>query len=155
MVSWGSNPHPGAGAADQAGGRPAGGRVRRSTPVGRLFVGVSRTGTVPASPRPAPPASRQLNPVGLADTRRSTVSDPRTEVTAVLTITVEPEQRVVHYRDGRLVGVLEPGRYRRRRRSRYVPVDIRQQLTPTAPQEVLTSDGVSVKVSATVRWAIT
>ncbi|HLT62508.1 MAG TPA: slipin family protein [Microlunatus sp.] len=73
----------------------------------------------------------------------------------MLTITVEPEQRVVHYRDGRLVGVLEPGRYRRRRRSRYVPVDIRQQLTPTAPQEVLTSDGVSVKVSATVRWAIT
>lgn len=69
-------------------------------------------------------------------------------------ITVEPDQRVVHYRDGRLVGVLEPGRYRRSRRSRYVPVDIRQQLTQTAPQEVLTSDGVSVKVSATVRWAV-
>lgn len=69
-------------------------------------------------------------------------------------ITVEPDQRVVHYRDGRLVGVLEPGRYRRSRRSRYVPVDVRQQLTQTAPQEVLTSDGVSVKVSATVRWAV-
>lgn len=69
-------------------------------------------------------------------------------------ITVEPDQRVVHYRDGRLVGVLEPGRYRRSRRSRYVPVDVRQQLTQTAPQEALTSDGVSVKVSATVRWAV-
>ena len=69
-------------------------------------------------------------------------------------ITVEPDQRMVHYRDGRLVGVLEPGRYRRSRRSRYVPVDIRQQLTTTSPQEVLTADGVSVKVSATVRWAV-
>lgn len=69
-------------------------------------------------------------------------------------ITVEADQRVVHYRDGRLVGVLEPGRYRRSRRSRYVPVDIRQQLRSTAPQEVLTADGVSVKVTAAVRWAI-
>lgn len=53
-----------------------------------------------------------------------------------------------------LVGVLGPGRYRRSLRSRYVPVDIRQRLNQTAPQEVLTSDGVTVKVSATVRWAV-
>lgn len=69
-------------------------------------------------------------------------------------ITVEPDQRVVHYRDGRLVGVLEPGRYRRRRRSRYVPVDFRERLSQVPPQEVLTADGVSVKVTACVRWSV-
>lgn len=69
-------------------------------------------------------------------------------------IIVEPSESVVEYRDGVLVGVLAAGRYPRQRRSRYVPVDRRSTITQVAPQEVLTADGVSIKVSVSLQWSV-
>ena len=72
----------------------------------------------------------------------------------MLKITVETTENVVVYRDGALVKVLTAGRHRRVRRGRYVRVDRRATLTTVAPQEVLTADGVSVRVTATVLWSV-
>lgn len=70
-------------------------------------------------------------------------------------ITVMDWQRTLLFTDGRFARVLEPGRhrYRRRRTSRHT-VDIRQRSTVVPGQEVLTSDGVSLKVSALAAWRI-
>lgn len=70
-------------------------------------------------------------------------------------VTVMPYERVVHYRRGKLQDVLEPGRHRlwgfghSHRR-----VDVRVQLFDVRPQEVPTSDGVTVKVSAAARLRV-
>lgn len=72
----------------------------------------------------------------------------------LFTITVQAHERALEHRDGRLVRVLQPGRYRRQRRATHQVLDVRERLTPVAPQEVPTADGVSVKVSAAVRWSI-
>ena len=57
-------------------------------------------------------------------------------------------ERVLVYRDGRCVEVLEPGRHRRaRRRRRFVRVAVRPRLLVVPGQEVLTSDGLTVRVS--------
>ncbi|GAA4115564.1 hypothetical protein GCM10022415_12100 [Knoellia locipacati] len=56
--------------------------------------------------------------------------------------------------DGTLTRVLEPGRHRRARRATYVVVDLREQLLAVSPQEILTVDGVQVRVSAAVRWTV-
>lgn len=64
-------------------------------------------------------------------------------------------ERAVHYDRGRLVGVVGPGRIRyRRRRTALVVVDLRPQLLTVPAQEVLTSDGVPVKLSVVTRWRI-
>ena len=63
------------------------------------------------------------------------------------------EQAVVHV-DGRLVAVLDPGRYPARRRQVVTRVDVRDQVSTVAPQELLTADGVSVKVSAALTWRV-
>ena len=68
--------------------------------------------------------------------------------------TVRPHERVLAYRDGRLLGVLEPGRHRRRTRTELVRVDVRERIVTLAPQEVLTSDGVSLRVTAVLVWAV-
>lgn len=65
-------------------------------------------------------------------------------------IVVEPGEFVVVHRDGRLVGVLEAGRYRHRRRQRYQVVDARADQLPLATQEVPTAEGAQVKVTAVV-----
>jgi regulator of protease activity HflC (stomatin/prohibitin superfamily) len=70
-------------------------------------------------------------------------------------ITVMPYERYVHYRHGKLVGVVKPGK----RRfwgfgHRLVPVDVRVQLFEVRPQEVPTSDGITVKVSAVARTQV-
>jgi regulator of protease activity HflC (stomatin/prohibitin superfamily) len=70
------------------------------------------------------------------------------------TITVNYSQRVVEYVDGAGTRVLEPGRHRRRRRALYQTVFVLDRIETVAPQEVLTSDGVSVRVTAAVRWGI-
>jgi regulator of protease activity HflC (stomatin/prohibitin superfamily) len=63
-------------------------------------------------------------------------------------IVVEEWERVLAYRDGRFAGVLEPGRHRRpRRRHRYVRVVVRPRLLVVPSQEVLTTDGLTVKIS--------
>ena len=69
---------------------------------------------------------------------------------------VVPEwERVLRYVDGRFVEVLGPGVHRRRRwRSRGVRVDLRARLVAVAGQEVLTADGVSVKLSLLARCRV-
>lgn len=69
--------------------------------------------------------------------------------------TLLEHERAVRYDRGRLVGVVGPGRVRyRRRRTLLVPVDLRPQLVTVPAQEVLTSDGVAVKVSVVARYRV-
>jgi regulator of protease activity HflC (stomatin/prohibitin superfamily) len=66
-------------------------------------------------------------------------------------IVVQEWERVLAYRDGRFEQLLDPGRHRRRRfRRRHVRVQVRPRLLVVPSQEVLTADGLSVKVSLTV-----
>ncbi|MFC7490633.1 MULTISPECIES: slipin family protein [unclassified Knoellia] len=69
-------------------------------------------------------------------------------------VTVPAHTAAVELVDGTPVRVLEPGRHRRARRASYVHVDLREQLLAVAPQEILTADGVQVRVSAAVRWTV-
>jgi regulator of protease activity HflC (stomatin/prohibitin superfamily) len=64
-------------------------------------------------------------------------------------------QRVLLYRNGRLDRVLEPGRHRYRRgRSTLVTVDTRPSLLTVYGQELLTSDGVTLRVSVSAVWRV-
>jgi regulator of protease activity HflC (stomatin/prohibitin superfamily) len=66
-------------------------------------------------------------------------------------IVVQEWERVLLYRDGRFEELLEPGRHRRARwRRRRVCVAVRPRLLVVPGQEVLTADGLSVRVSLTV-----
>lgn len=70
-------------------------------------------------------------------------------------VTVMRHERLVHYRHGALVGVLGPGRHRFWSRGHaFRRVDTRVQLFDVRPQEIPTSDGISVKVSAAARLTI-
>ncbi len=73
---------------------------------------------------------------------------------SLFTITVQPRECALQYRHGRLDEVLQSGRHRRVWGARYVRVDLREHLLSLAPQEVPTADGISVKVTAAVRWAV-
>lgn len=64
-------------------------------------------------------------------------------------------QRGVLYRNGRLTEVLAPGVYWSTARRQIVPVDVRKQLHQVPGQEILTSDGIAVKVSAALEYAVT
>ncbi len=70
------------------------------------------------------------------------------------TFTVRHNERVVEYVDGAFTRVLEPGRHQARRRAEYCSVLTVDRIETVAPQEVLTSDGVSVRVTAAVRWGV-
>ena len=70
------------------------------------------------------------------------------------TITVFAHERVLEYVDGVCTRVLAPGRYRTVRRATYHRVPVLERIVTTAPQDVLTSDGVSVRVTAAVRWQV-
>ena len=70
-------------------------------------------------------------------------------------VTVPAHTAAVEFVDGTPVRVLEPGRHRRARRATHVRVDLREQLLAVSPQEILTADGVQVRVSAAVRWTVT
>ena len=66
-------------------------------------------------------------------------------------IVVQEWERVLLYRDGRFEETLGAGRHRRLRwRRRRVRVQIRPRLLVVPSQEVLTADGLSVKLSLTV-----
>jgi len=69
-------------------------------------------------------------------------------------LVVHMGERVVEYVDGACTRVLEPGRHRSRRRAEYHRVTVIERLESTAPQELLTSDGVSVRVTAALRWSV-
>jgi regulator of protease activity HflC (stomatin/prohibitin superfamily) len=68
--------------------------------------------------------------------------------------TVDARECVLRYRGGMLRDVLGTGRHRRVLGARLVRVDLREQLLTLAAQEVLTTDGVSAKVTAVVRWSV-
>ncbi|MBL7500128.1 slipin family protein [Frankia sp. CNm7] len=71
-------------------------------------------------------------------------------------LTVLEYQRAVRFHDGRLSRVLEPGRHRYQvRRDSHVTVDLRPRMLTVPGQEILTSDGVGVRVSLLARWKIT
>jgi regulator of protease activity HflC (stomatin/prohibitin superfamily) len=67
-------------------------------------------------------------------------------------LTVQPWQRALERLDGARTVVLEPGRHPQRMRATYQVLDLREQVLTLAPQEVLTADGVTVKVTAALRW---
>ncbi|BDZ59520.1 MULTISPECIES: SPFH domain-containing protein [Barrientosiimonas] len=69
-------------------------------------------------------------------------------------ITVPPRQCALAYKHGRLLKVLTAGRHPRTFGADYVWVDLRESLLPIASQEVATADGLVVKVSAVVRFAV-
>lgn len=73
---------------------------------------------------------------------------------SVFAITVEARQCALRYKHGRLLDILPSGRHRRVRGTRLVRVDLRERLMAIPPQEVLTSDAVSVRVTAAVRWVV-
>jgi regulator of protease activity HflC (stomatin/prohibitin superfamily) len=66
-------------------------------------------------------------------------------------IVVQEWERVLVYRDGRFEEILGPGRHRRRNwRRRHVRVSIRPRLLVVPGQDVLTADGLAIKVSLAV-----
>jgi regulator of protease activity HflC (stomatin/prohibitin superfamily) len=66
------------------------------------------------------------------------------------------EQQVVEYVDGRFTRVIGPGRHRRRhgRRAQYRRVWMPERIETLAPQDVLTSEGITVRVSTATRWTV-
>jgi regulator of protease activity HflC (stomatin/prohibitin superfamily) len=69
-------------------------------------------------------------------------------------VTVNQYERALVYRDGRLERVLEAGRHSLASRTQLVRLDVRERIVTLAPQEVLTSDGVSLRVTAALVWSI-
>ena len=69
-------------------------------------------------------------------------------------LTVPTHERAIEYVDGVCTRVLGPGRHRSPQRATYRRVDVLERIVTTAPQDVLTSDGVSVRVTAAVRWKV-
>ncbi|RDI68956.1 slipin family protein [Nocardia pseudobrasiliensis] len=71
-------------------------------------------------------------------------------------VTVMDWQRTLRYRDGKLDTVLEPGRHRYdQRRDTLVTVDMRPRQTQVTGQELLTRDGLSLRVSFIASWVVT
>jgi regulator of protease activity HflC (stomatin/prohibitin superfamily) len=70
------------------------------------------------------------------------------------TLTVFAQERALEYVDGVCTRVLAPGRHKTARRATYHRVPVLTRIVTTAPQDVLTSDGVSVRVTAAVRWRV-
>jgi regulator of protease activity HflC (stomatin/prohibitin superfamily) len=72
----------------------------------------------------------------------------------VLSVVVERHEKVLVVQDGTVAAVLGPGRHRRRRRSSYERVDVRERISTVPAQEVLTADTVTLKVSVAMRWQV-
>ncbi|GAA4161745.1 hypothetical protein GCM10022251_41720 [Phytohabitans flavus] len=70
-------------------------------------------------------------------------------------VTVMDWERRVQFTDGRFDKVLAPGRHRyNRHRSSLLTVDMRQRSTVVPGQELLTADGITVKVSVLLAWRV-
>lgn len=69
-------------------------------------------------------------------------------------LTVQPWQVALERRDGEPTRVLRSGRHVRRTRATYDVLDLREHIDLVPAQELLTSDGVTVKVSAVWVWTI-
>jgi regulator of protease activity HflC (stomatin/prohibitin superfamily) len=71
-------------------------------------------------------------------------------------IIVMEYERAVRFVDGRVADVLGPGRHRYRRRGTTLQrVDVRPRLVTVPGQEVLTSDGIAVRVTVVLRVTVT
>src|SRR5690606_23137855 len=89
-----------------------------------------------------------------AQTTSQPASRPHTSKGLTM-VTVMPTDRLVHYRNGALVEVLEAGRYRFWGAGHtFVSVDMRVQLFEVRAQEVPTVDGINVKVSAAAQLRV-
>ncbi|MFW0783062.1 slipin family protein [Gordonia sp. CPCC 206044] len=64
---------------------------------------------------------------------------------------VEPGHAVLEYRGGNPARVHRAGTYVERADARYVVVDLRERLVSVAPQEVLTADTMSIRITMTIR----
>jgi regulator of protease activity HflC (stomatin/prohibitin superfamily) len=69
-------------------------------------------------------------------------------------VTVNAWQRAVVLRDGSVLRVASEGRHRRRRREEWWLIDVRTRSLLVQPQEVLTSDGLQVRVSLILTFGI-
>lgn len=69
-------------------------------------------------------------------------------------ITVHPGSALLERYRGTPTRVLGAGRHRRRRGAQYRPVDLREQLTALAVQEVPAADGLVVRASVALRWKV-
>lgn len=72
----------------------------------------------------------------------------------MVNVTVWEWERGVRFRRGALVEELAPGRYRQAKDEKIHNVDMRPASYTMAGQEVPTSDGVLVRVSVALRWAV-
>ena len=69
-------------------------------------------------------------------------------------LTVQPWQVALERRDGEPTRVLQPGRHVERTRATYDVLDVRERIDLVPAQELLTADGVTVKVSAVWVWTV-
>jgi regulator of protease activity HflC (stomatin/prohibitin superfamily) len=69
-------------------------------------------------------------------------------------ITIHATERGVEYVRGCFTQVLEPGRYRRPRRAMYHKVSMLTHLSGVATQDILTTDGLNVRVSLVLKWRV-
>ncbi|TDD53575.1 slipin family protein [Kribbella antibiotica] len=71
-------------------------------------------------------------------------------------VVVQSHERVLVYRDGAFEALLEPGRHRVPKiwRVRRESVDLRLRQLTVSGQEIFTADGVTVRVSAILRWQV-
>ena len=70
-------------------------------------------------------------------------------------VTVAQWQRAVVFTDGALTGTEGPGRHRRKGRAEWRLVDVRPSILTIPTQEVLTKDGVQVRLSVVATLEIT
>lgn len=70
-------------------------------------------------------------------------------------ITVRPWERAVVLRSGALNRTVEAGRHRRRRHEMWNIVDVRPRWLTLSPQEVLTADGLQVRVTPVALFRVT
>lgn len=68
--------------------------------------------------------------------------------------TVHPGTQLVEYVRGVFTRELGPGRHKRPRHATYRAVRTQEQLTSVAVQEVPTVDGLTLRVSAAIRWTV-
>lgn len=69
-------------------------------------------------------------------------------------LTVQPWQVALERRDGEPTRVLQPGRHVELARAAYDVLDVRERMDLVPAQELLTADGVTVKVSAVWAWTV-
>jgi regulator of protease activity HflC (stomatin/prohibitin superfamily) len=125
---------------------------RDGFPVAFLRPGVHRFWTLDPSvslvvyriDQPLPPLTQELEAL-----------IPRTEY---IDVTVQAHEKGLRFEQGRLVGVLEPGRYRLwthpEAQSQIVTVDLRRNEVTIAGQDLMTRDKVTLRLTLTVEYAV-